>query len=95
MVMKNAENPNSIVIPLVWLCGILSIAATDSTWLSALARLVLPLSTWPNRPMLMFNTGRGGGGEEEEEGMGRGTPTQSSDVAEDILYSPDDTHTTL
>jgi hypothetical protein len=50
------EKPRSRVMPLSLLCGCLSRAAVDSVVDRAPTRLVLPLSTWPRTPTLMFRT---------------------------------------
>mmetsp|Transcript_21431 Transcript_21431/g.81674 ORF Transcript_21431/g.81674 Transcript_21431/m.81674 type:complete len:268 (+) Transcript_21431:484-1287(+) len=49
-----AEKPRSIVMPRCRDCGCLSSAAVESTCDRARTRLVLPLSTWPMTPTLMF-----------------------------------------
>lgn len=48
------ENPRSRVIPRSCDCGCLSNAAVDSSVLNARTSDVLPESTWPNTPMLIF-----------------------------------------
>ena len=50
----NAENPRSSVMPRSRDCWDLSSEFVDSTCDSALARDVLPLSTWPRMPTLML-----------------------------------------
>jgi len=53
---QNDEKPRSSVIPRSLLCGFLSKHAVLATVLSAFARLVFPLSTWPSTPTLKFKT---------------------------------------
>ena len=54
ILIKNAENPKSRVIPLYWDWGFLSNAAVDVISLNILHNAVFPESTWPKTPMLMF-----------------------------------------
>jgi len=62
---KNAENPNSNVMPRSWLCGILSkaiflvfykIPEVEATVLINLQSEVLPLSICPKTPIFIFST---------------------------------------
>ena len=52
--MKKAEKPKSRVIPLSWDCGFLSKLAVEVTSLNIRHNEVLPESTWPSTPTLMF-----------------------------------------
>lgn len=52
--VTNEENPRSRVIPLYLDCGLLSKLAVDATWVNTLHMDVLPESTWPRTPTLMF-----------------------------------------
>ncbi len=50
----NALKPRSSVMPRSLDCGFLSKAAVEAVLLSARARDVFPLSTWPRTPTLKF-----------------------------------------
>ena len=50
----NEEKPKSKVIPLYWDWGLLSKLAVDATCVNTLQIDVLPESTWPKTPTLIF-----------------------------------------
>ena len=52
--VKNAEKPRSKVMPRYWDCGFLSRLAVDVTALRILQMEVLPESTCPSTPILIF-----------------------------------------
>ena len=52
--VKKAEKPRSRVMPLSWDCGFLSKLAVEVTSLNMRHSEVLPESTWPSTPTLMF-----------------------------------------
>lgn len=53
------EKPKSSVIPLSFDCGLLSRLAVDATWVKTLQMEVLPESTCPNTPTLIFRQSDG------------------------------------